>query len=181
MAAQEPLKKIKVNFKDNEKILASASEPIGSGSGVIIGSGGGKQLVFAQGILDDPATFDGSGYTKADYIPILDQMLQHFKSKYPQGEIKTKWMEHRVYLMNGEVFEGDVHDDCSEYTVIYYYRIDPGIIGGSLDLINKDGKVITTLEPKEGDMKIFCGDHQVKTLTGHGVRGIITLMINGHP
>jgi hypothetical protein len=118
------------------------------------------------------------------YTQIVELMLSEFQRKFPDVQINDYSLEHRRYVfeVSDEKFIGEIHDDCSQYTLIYYYRLDEGIKCEGLNLINTINDTINeTLIIQQNDLICFSGTHGVKDISGNGVRAIITLWINGSP
>lgn len=141
-----------------------------------LGDGGGEHIACGQ-IFE----IDNINITRYKfYKKTVDMMLKFFIKQMPNIKINNYSLEHRIYKMNNEEFIGDIHNDCCEYTIIYYYHIDNTIEGGDLGFYSED-KLYEIYSPKQGDIIIFSGDHQVLKLNGKGYRKILTVFINGHP
>ena len=144
-----------------------------------LGFGGGKHIV--EQIFPYVPT--------PNYDHIAKFMLDKFRAFMPEVKIADYSLEHRKYVFAKEdpEFEGKFHTDNSEYTIIWYYRIDEGINGGDLLIADKYDTALSMYKnyhivtPKEGLLVIFDGYHQVQKLWGEGERNIITIFINGSP
>jgi hypothetical protein len=130
-----------------------------------IGEGGGEHHVVTQ---STPYTYNDA------YDEIINKML-----KFLPTDIKVQdySLEHRKYIFKSsdEAFVGEKHDDCSEFTIIWYYRIDSGIKSNGLKI---GGSIVSIAE---NDILVFSGTHQVLKLHGCGERNIISVFVNGHP
>jgi hypothetical protein len=145
------------------------------------GNGGGKHLMFD--IWD--STTDPIEDQKHLAI-FVDKMMEYFKSAMKSVKIENYRVEHRVYIMNKEEkFIGKIHDDSCEYSVILYYRIDDGIVGGTLHFYDDDAKIILDSHtPKLGDLVILSGVHAIGELSAtlpNSKRSILILQINSEP
>ena len=91
------------------------------------------------------------------------------------------FIENRDLILKDEdkPFEGKIHLDSMNdegdpcFTCVYYYRIDSGINGGTLEF-PPFGKY----QPKEDEIVYFDGDykHRIGKTSGNGIRG--TLIMN---
>jgi hypothetical protein len=157
----------------------------------IIGMGGGKHIVYGQWWskyvatnLYDPDLFD------LRYL--ITEMMNLFKWNYPNLIVNRYWIEHRAYHMDQDVFVGNQHNDASNFTIICYYEIGTGIIGGHLkiyDYIDPSSPTISCVHeyvPIQGDIIIFSGVHQVDKLhatkesieIGQNRRSMLTIFIS---
>ena len=77
-------------------------------------------------------------------------MMKHFQENMQSVIIRNYRIEHRVYIMD------EVNDDSSEYSMVFYYRIDKEIRGGQLIFYDDDGEeILDTFQPKQGNLVIF--------------------------
>jgi len=172
--------------------------PIGCKNNYIIGDGGGNHVVHGQYMSDeiDPVLTWCDEPPEAT-VDMIEIMLSIFRSKVPDVEIDTLWVEHRSYIMDETPFHGQKHDDCSPYTIICYFEIGTGIIGGNVAFYTKpedpydieSGEIESVYTPEVGDVVIFSGDHAVTELkatkesisTNQNRRSILTICVNGSP
>jgi len=169
-----------------------------------LGDGGGKHTVYNQYIvyqdskLNDSISEQDQNELKV-LQPLVDKMLEIFKSEHSEVKIDFYQIEHRLYEMDEKVFQGHIHEDECPYTIICYYKIDSGIRGGELSLYDKNHPLyfsktdayteVETHTPASGDVVIFSGYHGVKNLSAtadsvkchQNQRAILTVFINGGP
>lgn len=79
-----------------------------------IGDGGGEHHIVTQSM---PYEYNDK------YDAIVKEML---KFLLVDNTVKDYSLEHRKYIfkVTDEPFIGEKHDDCSEFTIIWYYRFD---------------------------------------------------------
>lgn len=130
-----------------------------------VGDGGGEHHVVTQSM---PYEYNDK------YDEIVKEMLKFLPA---DKNVNNYSLEHRKYIfkVTDEPFIGEKHDDCSEFTIIWYYRFDEGIKSDGLQIGD------STVNVEENDLIVFSGDHQVLKLYGNGERNIISVFINGHP
>ena len=176
----------------------------------MIGTGGGKHIVYNQWTSDKLPQKDTNEYHEfLDLQPLIQTMLQTFKMFYPDYKTEGNYFyyqtEHRLYIMDEEIFEGEIHNDSCDYTIICYYKIGDKIRGGTLILYEEDECTIKEkYQPQQGDIVMFSGTHSVGNLyadyqgddnekqektnsintkdnLGNNHRAIFTIFINGGP
>lgn len=114
--------------------------------------------------------------------PFVSEMLRHAIAVLPHVSVHNYRLEHREYVMGAESFVGAMHDDSCEYSVLYYPRIDSGIVGGELQFHDQNTyEVISSYLPRVGDLLVITGLHPVATLSTtqeDQVRTILIMHIN---
>ena len=146
-----------------------------------------KRSIFPIGNLigkHQTGIYDFFDENKDDHKPFKEIISYHSKLLNYHGALHDTnkiFIENRDLILNNEElpFEGKLHMDSmndegdSCWTCLYYYRIDPEIIGGELFF-----PPFVIHKPKEDEVLYFDGDHKHKIgkTYGNGVRG--TLIIN---
>lgn len=141
------------------------------------GTGGGRHLMLD--IWD--STQDHPDELK-DLRPFVAAMLQVFEAQMKSVTIRNYRVEHRVYVMDKEEFVGRIHDDSCEFTIIWYYHIDPDIVGGALRFFDDDGtREIDSFTPAQNDLLILDGVHALGPMSAKRSdtrRSILIVQIN---
>jgi hypothetical protein len=158
----------------------------------MLGAGGGIHNVLFQGditssFVDSPDSSDSlSDRSKVPpyFFRLTKKMLDIFSKALPSVNVEELYAEHRMYFFDHIPFYGEIHDDCSQYTIICYYDIGSDVIGGELGFFDKDESyMIEKIKPVTGDIVIFNGYHGVLKTFAKGPdnkRCVWTICVNGH-
>jgi len=150
------------------------------------GMGGGAHILRD---IWDSTTDAVEAQADAHLNRVAEAMLTTFRETVPACVITNYRLEHRIYeFKTGDaVFQGAMHDDSCEYSVVFYYRIDAGISGGSVQFFDADTELPSTcFVPTQGDMLVLQGLHAVSDLgicpdIATATRSIVILHINSEP